>query len=132
MSETTRSHGRLPWPTPDELRDDQRVVYEAIVGGPRGASSPFALTDADGRLEGPFNAMLVTPAIGAATQELGAAIRYRTSLSARQREIAILTLAVLRRSEFEWYAHERVALRAGLSRNEIGRASCRERVLLGV
>lgn len=119
MSETTRSHGRLPWPAPDELRDDQRVVYEAIVGGPRGASSPFALTDADGRLEGPFNAMLASPALGAATQELGAAIRYHTSLSARQREIAILTLAALRRSEFEWYAHERAARDAGLTLDEI-------------
>src|SRR4051794_18477744 len=55
--------GRLPHPTPGELDDDQRAVYDAITGGPRG-SGPFRLTDAEGRLHGPFNAMLVNPQLG--------------------------------------------------------------------
>lgn len=112
-------HGRIPWPTPSELDPEQRQVYDAIVGGPRATSSAFALTDDAGRLEGPFNAMLLSPAIGAATQELGSAIRYRGALTDREREIAILTLAALRRSEFEWYAHERVGARVGLDDAEL-------------
>lgn len=113
-------HGRLPWPTPDELDGSARAVYEKIVGGPRSAGPPaFRLTDSDGRLEGPFNAMLVNPVVGDALQELGAAIRYGSSLSAREREIAILLVARLRASEFEWYAHERVGRLAGLSDAEI-------------
>lgn len=112
-------HGRIPWPIPDQLHPDQRALYDAIVGGPRAAGSAFALTDPDGRLEGPFNAMLLSPGIGSATQELGAAIRYRSALSDREREIAILTLAVARRSEFEWYAHERVGARIGLTEDEL-------------
>lgn len=113
-------HGRLPWPKPDELDESQRAVYDKIVGGPR-ASGPaaFQLTDPEGRLEGPFNAMLVNPPVGDALQKLGAAIRYRTGLSARAREIAILVLAQARQSDFEWYAHARVGLLAGLTAEEI-------------
>ena len=113
-------HGRLPWPTPEELDDARRAVYDAIAGGPRAAGpQAFRLTDPEGRLEGPFNAMLVSPGVGHALQDLGAAVRYRTSLSDRAREIAILALAALRRSDFEWYAHERVGRRAGLADEEL-------------
>jgi 4-carboxymuconolactone decarboxylase len=113
-------HGRLPWPTPDELDEPRRAVYDAIAGGPRAAGpQAFRLTDDAGRLEGPFNAMLVSPGVGLALQDLGSAVRYRTSLSDRAREIAILVLAALRRSDFEWYAHERVGRRAGLTDDEL-------------
>jgi 4-carboxymuconolactone decarboxylase len=113
-------HGRLPWPTPDELDAPARKLYDHITGGPR-ADGPraFPLTDEDGRLQGPFNAMLLSPEVGTALQELGAAIRYRSSLPARAREIAILELSVLRRSSFEWYAHARVGKQAGLTDAEI-------------
>ena len=113
-------HGRIPWPTPDELTDEQRAVQHAITSGPRASSAPaFSLTDDEGRLHGPFNAMLLAPQVGLAMQELGGALRYRTSLTDREREIAILQVAVARRSEFEWYAHERVGVRAGLTDDEL-------------
>jgi 4-carboxymuconolactone decarboxylase len=113
-------HGRLPWFTPDELDLDARTLYDAITGGPRAqVARPFPLTDEDGRLNGPFNAMLLSPEVGSALQELGAAIRYRSSLAARSREIAILELSVLRRAAFEWYAHERVGKAAGLTDDEL-------------
>lgn len=112
-------HGRAPWPAPDELDAAQREVYDAIVGGDRGTDPAFALTDPEGRLEGPFNAMVLAPSVGGAQQALGTAIRYRTSLTAREREIAVLAVAHAHRSEFERYAHERVALRAGLTESEL-------------
>jgi 4-carboxymuconolactone decarboxylase len=116
-----REHvGRLPWPTPTELDEPRRRLYEKIAAGPR-ASGPqvFELIDSEGRLHGPFNAMLVSPEVGDALQALGAAIRYRTFLTDRGREIAILVISVARRSEFEWYAHERVGRRVGLSDEEL-------------
>jgi len=112
-------HGRIPWPTRDELEPERRSVYDAIADGPRAANPAFALTDGQGRLEGPFNAMLLVPALGEALQNLGATIRYRTSLTDREREIGILTLAACRSSEFEWYAHERVGYRVGLTAAEL-------------
>jgi 4-carboxymuconolactone decarboxylase len=113
-------HGRLPWPAPSELGETARALYDRITGGPR-ATGPraFPLTDEDGRLQGPFNAMLLSPEVGTALQELGAAIRYRSSLPARAREIAILELSVLRRSSFEWYAHALAGKQAGLTDAEI-------------
>ena len=115
-----RRHGRLPWPAPAELDDGQRPLYAAIAGGPRAAGgSPFPLTDADGRLEGPFNAMLVHPPVGDAVQVLGARIRYASGLSAREREIAILAVAARHGSDFERYAHERVGRAVGLTGAEL-------------
>ena len=114
------AHGRLPWPAPHELDTKARALYDHITGGPR-ANGPraFPLTDEDGRLQGPFNAMLLSPEVGTALQELGAAIRYRSSLPARAREIAILEISVLRRSSFEWFAHARAGKQAGLTDAEI-------------
>jgi len=113
-------HGRLPWFEPNGLEPEQRALYERIAHGPR-ATGPqaFALTDAAGRLEGPFNALLLAPAVGTAVADLGAAIRYGSGLPDRIREIAILELAVLRRSAFEWYAHERIGRQAGLDERDI-------------
>jgi len=114
------AHGRLPWFAPGDLDAGARELYERIVGGPR-TQGPraFPLTDDAGRLNGPFNAMLLSPEIGTALQELGAAIRYRSNLSNRAREIAILEVSVLRRCAFEWYAHVRVGEQAGLTAAEI-------------
>ena len=113
-------HGRLPWFEPNALAPEQRALYDRIAHGPRAAGpQAFALTDAAGRLEGPFNALLLAPAVGTAVAELGAAIRYGSGLPDRIREIAILELAVLRRCAFEWYAHERIGRQAGLDERDI-------------
>lgn len=109
---------RLPALRPDELTDEQRAVYAAIVGGPRSGQA-LAVADADGRLQGPFNAMLHGPAVGGPLQELGAALRFRTGFTAREREIAILVVAGHLRSAYEWYAHERLGRQAGLTEREL-------------
>ena len=111
---------RLARLTPDQLDDEQRAVYDAIAGGPRAAGpQAFPLTDDQGALNGPFGVMLHAPSVGAALQDLGSAIRYRTTLTARVREIAILQVAVATASRFEWWAHERVGRRAGLTDLEL-------------
>jgi 4-carboxymuconolactone decarboxylase len=104
--------------SPAALTDEQRDLYDAIAGGPR-ANSPFALVDADGGLEGPFNAMLLQPSVGSALQGLGSAIRYESTLDTRCREIAILTVARAWDSAFERYAHEAVAAAAGMTAAEV-------------
>jgi len=114
-----RRHGRLPWPRPDQLDERQRAVLERLVGGPRSGERAFSLTDPEGRLEGPFNMMLQVPKVGLALSELGVVLRFGTSLSDRVREIAILTHAVHARASFEWYAHDAVARRLGMTDDEI-------------
>jgi len=114
-------HGRLEWPRPDELTPESRAVYDAIAGGPRAsAAKVFQMADGEGRLEGPFNSMLTAPALGMPLQELGAAIRYRTSFTDRAREIAILAVAAHHACDYEWYAHEALGAKCGLSPDELG------------
>jgi 4-carboxymuconolactone decarboxylase len=115
---TTDPAPRLPKLPPADLDADQQALYDTITAGPRSAG-PFALTDPAGALEGPFNAMLLSPPLGDALQALGAAVRYRSALSDRSREIAILVVASQWDSAFETYAHEAVARRVGLTEPEL-------------
>jgi alkylhydroperoxidase family enzyme len=113
-------HGRLPWFAPPDFDAAMRALYDRIVGGPR-SSGPqaFERTDEAGRLHGPFNALLVSPDVGTAIAELGSAIRFKSAFSPRVREIAILEVAVVRASSYEWFAHSRVGKQAGLTDAEI-------------
>jgi len=104
---------------PAGLSEAQRAVHDAITGGPRGGASPFPLRNPDGSLVGPFGLMVRFPVLGAPLQELGSALRYGTRMSARVREIVILTVARVSDSAFERYAHTAAARTAGLSDTEI-------------
>ncbi|MFI5957414.1 carboxymuconolactone decarboxylase family protein [Cryptosporangium sp. NPDC051539] len=107
---------RLPPFAPAELDADQRAVYDAIAGGRRAAGpQAFPLTGPDGELRGPFNAMLLSPPVGGALQAVGAAVRYRSVLDDRGRELAILAVAAHWGSAFERAAHEAVGRTAGLT-----------------
>jgi 4-carboxymuconolactone decarboxylase len=111
---------RLPRLTPAELNAEQAELYDRIAGGERATGTQaFALVGSDGALEGPFNAFLYQTDIGGVLEALGAAIRYRTSFTAREREIAILLTANQRDSEFERYAHEAIAQLIGMTDAEI-------------
>lgn len=117
---------RLPLLDPGTLDPAQAELRSRIADGPRAADqrrSPIA--DAQGRLLGPFNAMLFNPQLGDPLQGLGAALRYRTSLSDRQRELGILLIAATLESGFEWFAHEPLARAAGVSDEVIAALAAR-------
>jgi 4-carboxymuconolactone decarboxylase len=63
--------------------------------------------------------MLYAPEVGRALQELGAAIRFRTNLTPRVREMAILVVAQAWDSGYERSSHEPIAREAGLTEPEI-------------
>jgi 4-carboxymuconolactone decarboxylase len=94
---------------PDELDAEQRAVYDALADPPGRVR-----LDPDGSLQGPFDAMLRAPRSGAALQSVGVALRYRSVLPERVRELATLLVAAHHRSAFEWYAHAPLAAAAGL------------------
>ena len=111
---------RLDLIAPADLDDAQRALYEAITGGPRASQAgTVPIVDEAARLLGPFAVMLLTPEVGNAMQQVGAKIRFSTALSARERELAILAVAGVLRSDFERLAHEPAALRAGLTRAQV-------------
>jgi alkylhydroperoxidase family enzyme len=111
---------RLDLIAPADLDDAQRALYAAITGGPRASQAgTVPIVDESGRLLGPFAVMLLTPEVGNAVQQVGAKIRFATALTARERELAILAVAGVLRSDFERLAHEPAALRAGLTQAQV-------------
>jgi 4-carboxymuconolactone decarboxylase len=111
---------RLPVLSSDELTAEQVDLYREILGGPRG-QGPRAvlLASGAGGLAGPFNAMLYAPSVGHALQELGTAIRFRTGLAPRVREMAILVVAQAWDSAYVRESHELLGRDAGLTDAEI-------------
>jgi len=106
---------RLPPQRPDELSERQLEVYRSITQGPRSQGPRlFETTGPDGELIGPFAAMVAHPGVGNPLQQLGAALRYQTSLPDVAREVVILTVAAHHRSEYEWYAHAAVSRHVGV------------------
>ena len=63
---------------------------------------------------GPFNAWMRSPDLGNRLQNVGEYIRFKTSLPARLNEFAILITAREWTSQYEWYAHYPLAMKAGL------------------
>jgi 4-carboxymuconolactone decarboxylase len=114
---------RISGLSPDRQSVEQRELYDAILAGRRGQGAAIAgrpagaagLVDVQGALVGPFNAWLLTPAIGERIQRLGEAIRFASSLPQNVIEVAILVEAREWRAEFEWWAHVRLARRAGVA-----------------
>ena len=111
---------RLAVLSSDEMTTEQVDLYREILSGPRG-QGPRAvlLSSGAGGLAGPFNAMLYAPPVGHALQELGAAIRFRTELAPRIREMAILVVAQAWDSAYERDSHELLGRDAGLTDAEI-------------
>lgn len=93
---------RIPLPTPETLTPAQRTVYDKVVSGPRGA------------LRGPLRAALYNPELADRWQALGELLRYRTSLTPRQSELAILVTGRHCRAPFEWHVHRGEAEKAGI------------------
>jgi 4-carboxymuconolactone decarboxylase len=100
---------RLPELRRDQLPPEALAVWEAVVGT-RGSR----LETPGGSLAGPFNAFLHAPAIGGKLAELGATLRYGTTLDRRLTEVAIITVGARWKAEFEWWAHARMASRHGV------------------
>jgi len=101
---------------PADLSPAQRALYDELCSGPRvGAGRPGGPVDAEGRLTGPFNAMLFSPAVGGPLQRLGAALRFESMLAEDVRESIICLVAGVHASSYEQYAHERLARAAGVA-----------------
>lgn len=104
---------RLKRLRPEELNDDQRVVYDGLTQGERGQNAN--LTNEDGSLAGPFNAMLYSPKTGNRFQSLGESLRFFNKLPNNELEVVILVVASEWQSNFEWWAHARLARSAGVT-----------------
>ena len=86
----------------ERLTPEQKEVADAIRNGPRGG------------MRGPFEAWLRAPGLADTAQKLGAYSRFGTSLPGDINELAILLTGRHWKAQFEFWAHARLALQAGL------------------
>jgi alkylhydroperoxidase family enzyme len=101
------------------MTPQQRELYERLTTGPRAQSANLPLAGGDAPVIGPAVVWLARPPLGLAVERLGAAVRFESLFTPRQREIATLLVANHHDSAFERYAHERLARTAGLSDDEV-------------
>src|SRR5450432_2546938 len=94
---------RTPFLTPDQMNPEQRRVYDDIVRT-RGTW-----------LNGPYAPLLHSPELADKAQLFGELVRYRTSLEPRLSELAIIVTARHWDCQFEWFQHEKIARKQGLS-----------------
>jgi 4-carboxymuconolactone decarboxylase len=104
------SHFRLPLPK-RELLDDvgKRVYDDTVKPGTRSVAG----------LRGPTGIRLYSPKIAELTNLMGYGIRYESSIAADLRELIILSTARELNNQFEWTAHESIALSSGVSQKTV-------------
>ena len=93
---------RFPELKPEQYDADQKRVAQEIASGPRGS------------VRGPFLPLLHAPGLAGPAQQAGAYLRYKSSLPAMLNEFAILITARFWTAQYEWHAHRKLALEAGL------------------
>ncbi len=93
---------RLDNITRDEIKPEHLEFYDAI------ASSR-------GSVRGPYGVLLQSPDLAARVAHTGSFVRYELDLPESLREIIICSTAREIRSQYEFYAHARLAREAGVS-----------------
>jgi len=68
-----------------------------------------------GRMIRPFAAMIHRPEIARAAADLGAVIRFQSTMTDHDREIVICATAIERDCPFEWESHSPIARQAGVT-----------------
>jgi 4-carboxymuconolactone decarboxylase len=101
-----------------DLNPDQAALYDSIVGE-RPFEAAAHVVGRDGALEGPLNARLLSPGVGHAAHKFAQALIRELTLPVRARELAILTCAHVRGSDYVWGAHRTIALTVGIRPEEI-------------
>ena len=84
----------------------------------------YILSISSAGLGGPYNALMRSPVMAQRTLDLLDYLRFKTTVPKRLNEFAILIQARISNAQYEWWAHERIARKAGLS--EVVMSSLRE------
>lgn len=107
--------GRLPLLKPDSLSSGQEKLYDQLKATmvPWAKHAGFKAETDEEELIGPFNPMLRSPEIATALMGVTQTEQQHTSLSAKVREVVILTTGAVWQAAYELYAHTAVAEKAG-------------------
>lgn len=111
---------RLPIPDRGKMDSHDKEIYDKIVG-----SNSRTIAG----VRGPFGIHLYNPGLAEIEHAYSEYLRFDTGLNGRIRELAILITAREMNSQFEWAAHEPVALKEGLEPGLIDIIKYRKRML---
>lgn len=92
----------------------RQLAYEELAPEVRPLADDI-LKVSSAALGGPYNALLRSPDMARRCFDLLDYLRFKTSVDKRLNEFAILIQARLSNAQYEWWAHEPIARRAGLS-----------------
>ena len=106
---------RFPLLTEPQMTPAQRELAHNIRSGPRASVAGSAANASATSLGSPFNVFLRSPELGEHLQRTGSYIRFKSVLGPKLTELAILVTARHWTAQYEWHAHHRLALQAGLS-----------------
>jgi 4-carboxymuconolactone decarboxylase len=84
-----------------EMSVAQKPVFDEITEGWTGVT--------DGRIGGLFDIWMRNPGIAGLICKLGKKFRFNLSIDRRYIEISIIVTGAYWKSQYEWYAHERMA-----------------------
>ncbi len=90
----------------DQVAPDKQHIVDAIAGS-------------RGRVSGPFAVLLHSPEIADRVAHLGAYIRFESTLSGAERELAICTAARECDCQYVWSDHAPLALQEGVRQETI-------------
>jgi hypothetical protein len=81
--------------TYEQMTPEQKALTDHILSGPRAS------------MGGPFNVLLRSPELGDLTQQLGAYIRFKSSIPRKLNEMAIIMTARAWTAQYEWWTRSR-------------------------
>jgi 4-carboxymuconolactone decarboxylase len=97
-----------------EMTPDQRKYADAVMAGPTSSTGSAAVVPGASTIGSPFNVYLRSPILADQLRGVAEYLRFKTSLPSRLNEFAILVTARKWTAQYEWFAHHRLALKAGL------------------
>jgi 4-carboxymuconolactone decarboxylase len=97
-----------------EMTPEQRAYVDTVKSGPVSGTGSAALAGTTS-IGSPFNVYLRSPVLAQHLLKVAEYIRFKSSLPARLNEFAILVTARHWSAQYEWFAHHRLALKAGLN-----------------
>lgn len=98
-----------------QMTPAQRAYADALMAGPVSSTGSAAVVPGADSLGSPFNVYLRSPELAQQLRKVAEYIRFNSSLPARLNEFAILVTARHWGAQYEWVAHHRLALKAGLA-----------------
>lgn len=90
-----------------------QITYDALAPEVKPLADDI-LKVSSAALGGPYNALLRSPDMARRCFDLLDYLRFKTSVNKRLNEFAILIQARISNAQYEWWAHETIARKAGL------------------